>query len=238
MLTFRQRWDRLRQLGVAVFQQHHRELIPAFAPYLPDGAVVFDVGAHAGQFSKLFSRQVRSGRVYAFEPSPYTLGLLRPALAWNRARNVVIVPTGLSDSDGEAALSTPIKKSGVRGFGLASLGGVAAGREKSDETVRLQTIDGFVEREGIARLDFLKADIEGWEAHMLRGGLASVARFKPALYLEISADALGRAGDRPADIWALLQPLGYAARKAPDFHSVEGFEGQGDYLFVASGRTV
>jgi len=232
MLTFRQRWDWLRQLGVAVFQQHHQELIPAFAPYLPDGAVVFDVGAHAGQFSKLFSRQVRSGRVYAFEPSPYTLSLLRRTLGWNRVRNVTIVETGLSDSDGEAALSTPIKKSGVRGFGLASLAGVSSGRDKSDETVRLQTIDGFVERQGVQRLDFLKADIEGWEAHMLRGGLKAIARFKPTLYLEISEEALGRAGDKPSDIWAMLQPLGYVAKKAPDFRTVGAYEGAGDYLFA------
>jgi FkbM family methyltransferase len=234
MLTFRQRWDWLRQLGVATFQHHHRELIPTFSPYLPDGAVVFDVGAHAGQFSKLFSRQVGSGRVYAFEPSPYTLGLLRRALGWNRVRNVRIVETGLSDSDGEAALSTPIKKSGARGFGLASLAGVSGGRDKSDETVRLQTIDRFVGREHIERLDFLKADIEGWEAHMLRGGLKAIARFKPALYLEISEEALGRAGDRPSDIWAMLEPLGYRARKAPDFHPVGAYEGAGDYLFATA----
>jgi len=233
MLTFRQRLDWLRHLATACFEQHHQELSPAFRPHLPEGAVVFDVGAHAGQFAKLFAKLAPTGFVYAFEPSPYTLSLLRKALAWNRVRNVEIVPVGLSATAGEAALSTPIKKSGVRGFGLASLAGVAAGRNKSDETVPLDTIDAFAERRGLERLDFIKADIEGWEFHMLQGGVRALARFKPALYLEISDEALGRAGDKPADIWALLQPLGYTARKAPDFEPVDGFAGSGDYLFSA-----
>ncbi|MEI9891493.1 MAG: hypothetical protein WDN45_14115 [Caulobacteraceae bacterium] len=37
----------------AATQQHHRELERAFRPYVAKDAVVFDVGAHAGQFSKL-----------------------------------------------------------------------------------------------------------------------------------------------------------------------------------------
>lgn len=232
MLTFRQRLDWLRHFGTACFQQHHQELAPVFRPYVPEDAVVFDVGAHAGQFAKLFSRLAPAGQVYAFEPSPYTLSLLRPVLAWNRARNVEIVAAGLSAEAGEAPLSTPIKKSGVRGFGLASLAGVSAGRRKSDETVPLETLDGFVERKAVTRLDFIKADIEGWELHMLRGAVGALARFRPALYLEISQDALARAGDAPAGVWALLEPLGYRARKAPGFEPVSGFEGNGDYLFA------
>ena len=71
--------------------------------------MVFDVGAHAGQFAKLFAGLAPRGVVYAFEPSPYALSVLKPALAFNRVRNVRIIPYGLSDMDGEAVLKTPIK---------------------------------------------------------------------------------------------------------------------------------
>ena len=234
MLTIRQRLDWLRHLSTACFQQHHGELAPVFRKHLAEDGVVFDVGAHAGQFAKLFASLVPAGSVYAFEPSAYARSVLRPALAWNRAKNVEIVPAGLSDAEGEAPLSTPIKKSGVLGYGLASLAGAAPGREKSEQTVSLLTLDGFVSQRAIRRLDFIKADIEGWEAHMLRGGIEAIARFRPALYLEISEEALGRAGDVPADLWALLEPHGYAAAKAPDFRPVKAFDGTGDYLFFPS----
>lgn len=232
MLTMRQRLDWLRHLGVACFQQHHRELETIFRPFIPPAAVVVDVGAHAGQFSKLFSAMAPAGRVFAFEPSLYARSLLRKALAWNRVRNVVVVPTGLSDADGEATLSTPVKARGGFGFGLASLGGASAGRAADRQTVSLQTLDGFAARHDLRRLDFLKADVEGWEAHVLRGGLATLERHRPALYLEIAEDALRRAGSSPSDIWAMLAPLGYEALKAPLFEAVARFEATADYLFV------
>jgi len=235
MLTLHQRLDRLRHLGIACFQQHHRELIPVFAPHIPAEAVVLDVGAHAGQFAKLFAAMAPKGRVYAFEPSAYARSILQTALAWNRVRNVQVVATGLSDAPGEAVLSTPIKSRGGLGFGLASLGGTSGGRASSDQTVPLQTLDAFADAEGLARLDFLKADVEGWEIHVVRGGLKTLARFRPALFLEVSQEALGRAGETPETLWTLLAPMGYRALKAPDFKPVAAFDGTADYLFVAGG---
>jgi len=234
MLTLHQRFDRLRHLAIACFEQHHRELIPVFRPYIDASAVVIDVGAHAGQFAKLFSGMAPSGRVYAFEPSAYARSILERALAWNRVRNVSVVATGLSDSAGEAVLSTPIKARGGFGFGLASLGGTSGGRASSDQTVPLQTLDAFAAAEGLTRLDFLKADVEGWEIHVVRGGIETLRRFRPALFLEVSDEALARAGETPAALWALLTPVGYRALKAPDFGPVNAFDGASDYLFVAA----
>jgi FkbM family methyltransferase len=233
MLTLRQRAGWLRHLGIAVFQQHHQELIPVFRPHVPADAVVIDVGAHAGQFSKLFARLAPHGRVYAFEPSAYARSILAPALAWNGLKNVTIVPTGLSDADGAAVLATPVKKGGDMGFGLASLA-LAQERPHADQTVALQNLDGFAAANGLTRLDFLKADVEGWEAHVIRGGLATLARFRPVLFLEVVEESLGRAGETPAAIWSALTPLGYRALRAPDWTPVAAYEGPSDYLFVAA----
>ncbi|THD77452.1 MAG: FkbM family methyltransferase [Phenylobacterium sp.] len=233
MLTLHQRVGWLRHLGIACFQQHHRELEPVFRPYVGAEAVVVDVGAHAGQFTKLFAGMAPQGRVYAFEPSVYARSILKPAVAFNRLRNVEIVPTGLSDQPGQATLSTPVKERGGFGFGLASLAGVSGGRVRSDQTVELQTLDGFAQRADLKRLDFLKADVEGWEAHVLRGGAQTLRRFRPALFLELSVEALGRAGETAPPIWDLLGPMGYSALKAPEFRSVAAFDGTSDYLFVA-----
>lgn len=234
MLTLHQRFDRLRHLAVACFEQHHRELIPVFRPYIAPDAVVIDVGAHAGQFAKLFAGMAPGGRVYAFEPSVYARSILERALAWNQVRNVTVIPTGLSDQAGEAVLSTPIKARGGFGFGLASLGGTSGGLASSDQTVPLQTLDSFASVEGLARLDFLKADVEGWEIHVVRGGIETLRRYRPALFLEVSDEALARAGEAPETLWGLLTPLGYQALKAPGFAPVTAFDGASDYLFVAA----
>jgi FkbM family methyltransferase len=232
MSDLRRRADWFAHAWKATTQQHHRELVPVFAPYVAKDAVVFDVGAHAGQFSKLFAKLAPNGKVFAFEPSVYARSILKPALAWNRLTHVEIVPMGLSDADGELVLHTPIKRHGGLGFGLAHLGGDQSERPSMTQTVKLTTLDGFVASRGLTRLDFIKADVEGWESHILRGGERTLAAHHPAMFLEVVDSSLTRAGASPGEIWDRLTPLGYRALKAPDFKPVNGFAGDGDYLFV------
>src|SRR5690242_6265415 len=94
----------LAHLFKAVAKQHHRELVPVFARFIPEDGVVLDVGAHAGQFAKIFARLARKGRVFAFEPGTYARSILRLALYLNRARNVAIVPMGLGEAPGLAVM--------------------------------------------------------------------------------------------------------------------------------------
>ena len=73
----------------------------------------------------------------------------------------------------------------------------------------MATIDGVVERLGLDRLDFVKADIEGWELQLLRGAERALERFRPRLLLELSGRALARAGDRLDDAFNFLAARGY-----------------------------
>lgn len=233
-MTLKRRVDFLAHLLKATLRQHHRELRPVFAPHIPDEAVVIDVGAHAGQFSKLFAKMAPGGRVYAFEPSAYARSILTRSLAFNRLNHVKVVPMGLSDAPGELILHTPIKARGGLGFGIAHFGDDGEdSRDTLDQIVPLTTLDAFAHQEGLSRLDFLKADVEGWEVNVLKGGLATLAKHRPALFLEISDASLARAGAKPTDIWDILRPLGYRALRAPDFVALDGYAGVEDYLFVA-----
>lgn len=229
----RQTLDRLRHIVVACTQQHHEELIPVFRPHVPVGGTVIDVGAHAGQFSKLFSRMVgRGGVVHAFEPSGYTREILEIALRVTGRRNVVVHAKGLSDEPGTLTLHTPVKKSGVRGYGLASLGGVGEEAVRGDiaETVPVETLDHFVTKHGL-RVDFIKGDIEGWEAHLVRGAWRTLQTQTPALFLEIDHRLMSRAGESAEDLVQRLLAMGYLAQKAGAWERVTAYAGPADYLF-------
>lgn|GEM_PF-1834066 len=104
----------LAHLFKAIAKQHHRAMLPVLRRLIPTDGVVLDVGAHAGQFTKLFAGIARDGQVIAVEPGAYARSILRPALALNRVRNVVTVPVGLSDRSGVSILSVPIKRRGSR----------------------------------------------------------------------------------------------------------------------------
>jgi FkbM family methyltransferase len=199
----------LAHLFKATAKQHHKSWAEVARRMIPEDGVVFDVGAHAGQYAKLLSRLTPRGQVFAFEPGSYARSILRVALYVNRCRNVAIVPLALGEREGTAMLTLPVKRRGAYGFGLAHLGPDTRWRDVRREIVALTTIDRFAVLTGLARLDFIKADIEGWEMHLVRGGVETIRRFRPAIMLEMTRDALARAGDDLAAAFATLGELGY-----------------------------
>ena len=233
-LTFRQRLTFAAHWWKAATRQHHREFLPLLRQYVPADAVVADVGGHSGQFAKLFAGLAPRGRIYSFEPGDYARSILGRVVRWRGLKNVEVLPFGLSDTAGTASFSVPIKRSGSFGFGLSHLGADPGGRAVRTETVQLETLDGFAAARQLDRLDFLKADIEGWEMRLLAGGRETVARFRPAIMVELVGVHLARAGDRPESVWQLLGTLGYRSYRL-DGHVpavVDGFSKDSDYLFV------
>ena len=232
----RRRLDQIRHVATACTQQHHQDLIPVLRPHVPEGGAVIDVGAHAGQFAKLFSKMVTTdGVVHAFEPSRYTRAILRLALQTNGCRNVAIHAAALSDRPGTLTLHTPIKASGLRGYGLASLAG--AGQRIAtaaiEETVPVVTLDEFVTSKNL-RVDFIKVDIEGWEAHFVRGARRTLQTERPCLLMEIDHRLLARAGESAVELMAYFRALGYGLRKLPAWEiEVDGYSGPGDYLLLS-----
>ena len=216
----------------AVFKQHHRELRPLLAPLISDDAVVFDVGAHAGQYAKLFARLARRGRIYAIEPQSYARRILRAAIRFNRLRNVEILPLALGAAPGTATLTIPVKASGSYGFGLAHLGPHTRAGSAETETIEVTTLDALATTLRLTRLDFIKADIEGWEQAMLEGGRATLARFRPALLIEINAAHLQRAGGSAAAVWQMLTALGYSAYAGEPGGAALDRPREGDILFL------
>lgn len=241
-LTFRQRVTWASHLFKAIFYQYHREFAERIAPLVPRDGVIADIGAHSGQFTKLFARLVQKGDVYAFEPGGYALSILRPVVWLRRLHNVTIIPTGLSDKPGEEILNVPLKKSGAVGFGLAHIGEELSGRDVLSQRITLTTLDRFVIEQGLSRLDFVKADTEGWEPYLLRGARKTIAKFRPSVLIEVSEKQLAQSGSTPQEIFEIFAPLGYCIFKTFEsegyrLHPVTDYDGGADYLFVPQEKT-
>ncbi len=207
-LSWRGRATFLAHTGKAIFRQHHQELLPVLRPLVPTDGVVVDVGAHAGQFAKLFAQLAPQGRVYAFEPSLYARSILTLAVRARRLNNIEIVAAALGDGAGSAVLSTPVKKAGSVRFGLAHLSAKAESGGRV-ETVPIVTLDSFFAQRRLDRLSFLKADVEGWEMRMLVGAAETIRRHRPPMLLELVDSHLRRAGDTLPAAWDLLTSWGY-----------------------------
>lgn len=222
--------------------QDHRSVGRLLRPLLPEDGVALDVGAHGGQVTRLLADLAPRGRVVAVEPSAYARSVLRASLLLRPRPNVVVVAAALGASPGVAVLTTPLKRAGSLGYGLASLAAPGGGGGGPDghraraavrEAVPVVTLDGLAEAMALPRLDLVKADVEGHELAVLEGARAALARLSPALYLEVARERLARAGASPEALWRMLVgEMGYAARAVPDPRPDLA---DGDWLFVRPG---
>ncbi len=209
-LTLRQRLTWSAHLWKALVRRHHLEMLPQFRPFIPTDGVVLDVGAHAGQFTKLFAAMVPGGHVHAFEPGSYALSILRTVVSFRRLSNVTVHACGLGDTSQAGVLNVPIKESGSVGFGLSFVGDSQARERRAlTEHIAIKRLDEVVMECGMTRVDFIKVDIEGSEMRMLAGARETLSRFSPALYIELVNGHLARRGDSIEKLTGYLGGLGY-----------------------------
>jgi FkbM family methyltransferase len=188
---------------------------------LGNEAVYFDVGANNGYFYCLkVARKYPGCRIHAFEPDSRALFLLRKNIEFNGARNITVVPVALADYAGIGKMPAFL---GASGF-LIRNGGSAP----SPVAVQVNTLDNYVEEQGIDRLDLMKVDIEGGEFDFLKGSKSVLARFRPPLIVELKEELLRRSHASADDIRAFFQTLDY-----------RGYQivGSNDALFIPREKT-
>jgi FkbM family methyltransferase len=171
------------------------------------GDYVADVGANVGVYTKELSLAVGpTGKVYSFEPVSENYDILTAFAKKRRLDNVhpFRAALGLHLSEGEIVI--PDMK-GFTGFYWAHLS--RAGEKGRRQPVKVLTLDDLFKRRVVARLDFIKCDVEGGELEVLRGGLALLAACRPAWLIEVSRDTSG-------EVFRLFHELGYQAHVYSD----------------------
>ncbi len=186
-----------------------------FLKIVEDGDVVFDVGANRGHYTALFSHIVgRRGRVYAFEPVPPTFASLSDRIRLDcRFDNVMLINAAVAEAHNESE-AAPIYMPGID-QGQASLRPHKA-KSWQDATItgyecRVLTIDRFASGLDLPKLDFVKLDVEGCELPALRGGMETISRHLPLLYVEVDPRWTMGFGYRPGELVEYLQGLGYSS---------------------------
>ena len=138
------------------------------------GDIVIDAGSCCGSFSAYASVKGAEA-VYAFEPVAENFAYLERTASLNK--NIHPVNKGLSDENTSRDIFIDPGHFSGSSF-LEELKPGIPGTQV--ETVRL---DDFVRENNLPRVDFIKADIEGFERHMLAGAQETLARFAPKLAL-------------------------------------------------------
>jgi FkbM family methyltransferase len=156
------------------------ETVGVFRAVVRPGMVVADIGANIGYHTVILAKRVgRKGAVHAFEPDADTYQELVANVRRNRCAHVHCSGLALSAVSGRQSLY----------LGLDSVNSaLRPNLHSGTATVAVETItlDTYVSRAGLNRLDLLKIDVEGAERLVLEGGVRTLNNFRPMLIVELS----------------------------------------------------
>jgi FkbM family methyltransferase len=215
-------YARLQALSIArdirsgSFREPEVDLVPLA---VRRGETALDLGANFGMWVAPLSAAVGdSGRVWAFEPIPFTVSTLRTVIRLLRLGNVELVAAGCAERAGAVEFALPIQASGALSAGQAHSAARDDDREGRERHARLAERDRGVVCEVVAidevvpaeaEVSLVKADIEGAEPLAFGGAARTIAAHLPTIVCEINPWFLEGFGFEVDDLLGPLTALGY-----------------------------
>ena len=159
------------------------------------GDVILDCGAMLGDTAiKLAVHAGETGRVYSFDPSPVHVRLARRNVARNQlGHRIEVFPCGVAASSRPGAAEA--LSSGVDDVVEDRL---RPGRPLGADDAAI-AIDDFCRLRGLAKVDYIKMDIEGSEAAALAGAEETIRKHRPKLAVCLY--------HRPEELWTIPADL-------------------------------
>jgi len=193
--------DRLASLWMHKLGALGHEEVLILRSLLRKGMTVIDAGANQGIYTLLLARLVSPASVFVFEPEP----VLYQQLVWNvrenKVGNIVCHNMAVSNSTGRLTLQR----------GGMNLGDNRVMAEASPGSGRFEvnaaSLDDLFEGK---KVDFLKADIQGWEAQAFNGARRLLERNQDIIVMfEFWPYGLQKAGTPPEKLLTFFHDLGF-----------------------------
>jgi len=174
--------------------------------FLHLGMKVLDIGANIGYFALIEAKIVgNSGKVYAVEPDPRNLELLRKNVQINNLHNVELFDCAISN------------RSGVENFYLSKTSShnslLPISKKLGELKVRAYTVDDFLKENGIGWIDAIRMDVEGAEGKIIDGASLTLEKAE-VIFVEIHPQLIRLTGYSTKWIFEKLKCYGFVlARK-------------------------
>ena len=169
------------------------------------GQIVVDVGASIGIYSILLAKWVdKQGHVFAFEPAPDNVKLLRKTIKLNQFDNITVTQKAISDKPGIASFYL------VDGISAHSLVDYGSSIDKID--VEVESLDNFFQ--GYEKsIDFIKIDAEGYDFKVILGMQNIISKTQNLkIFVEFDPKRLIKTGDSPQELLRFMQNNRFSVR--------------------------
>ncbi len=164
-----------------------------FSAIVQPGMTVLDIGANIGVHTLTFSKLVGpTGRVFAYEAQPDNFNMLCGNLALNDVQNVVAIQKACGEKHEIMPVPRMDLKGKINNYGSFSL---ADKYSHCVDTVEVIPV--------LQDCQFMKIDVEGYEAQVLRGAAEMILRCKPVIHVENDRS------DNADEVIRTIRSLGY-----------------------------
>jgi FkbM family methyltransferase len=148
-----------------------------------------DIGANVGIYTSLFCQLCPTGKVWAFEPTE-TVEMLRENC--REFTNLKVEPLAVG------------KKSGKRDDRIFRIWG----KPPEIKSYPFTSVDDYVRRQNIGRLDLIKIDVDSFDFDVLQGSEKTLQDFNPWIIVELN-HALAQRNQNNAEALEWLAKQGY-----------------------------
>jgi len=211
------------------------------------GEQVLDVGANFGIYTYYLSRLVgANGRVYAFEPIPWTRSVFKVVARLLRIRNAQLVPLGCGDCEETVMFRIPRQPAGAVSAGLAYLARRDSQPSRAEEALeveaRMTPLDSFFPSRG--DFSFLKCDVEGAELLVFKGAVKIIESSHPTVLAEVVPRRLEALAGSARELVEFFRARDYSryvyhAEDQPRLGAIDAdadLQREGNYLFIHPSR--
>jgi FkbM family methyltransferase len=155
-----------------VMTRHEDDIIERFLP--KQGDIVVDIGAHMGRYTIIGAKRVGAqGKVVAIEAHPGNFEMLNRNIKLNQLTNVIPLNYAVYSKETKIKLYLPDEESGyTMHHSIMSNYVFTKYKDKTEDKfveVSANTLDYFLQLEGITDLNWIKIDVEGAEFEVLKG---------------------------------------------------------------------
>ena len=205
--------DRFIGYGLNQYGEYSEAEAQLYRQVIAPGSTVIEVGANIGALTLALADIVGvEGRVIAFEPQPENFSLLYKNIVANSFEGIVSVYDVAVGSEPKYSAAIPaLAEIFNNNYGGVELGSGA--RYASVTTLDLMIYNG--------NPSFIKIDVEGMEADVLRGATETIKKYRPVLYVENDR------ADKSEELLRLIASLDYKMfeHRPPIFNNDQNWRG-------------
>lgn len=134
---------------------------------------VIDAGSFNGILSLVYAEKAKDGKIFSFEPDKTNLKRLEENLNLNDyPQNIHLIKKGLWSQSGEINFYAD---------GSVASSSFYRAENAQEQTIKVTSLDDFIEENSIEKVDFIKMDVEGAELDILKGATRLLNTLKPNL---------------------------------------------------------